>query len=43
MLHAYSLTFRHPRTGKTISATAPWPEDFQNAVVALRKASTSVC
>ena len=37
MLHAYSLSFKHPRTGKTVSAMAPWPEDFQSAVVALRK------
>jgi 23S rRNA pseudouridine1911/1915/1917 synthase len=37
MLHSYSLTFKHPRTGKSIAATAPWPEDFQAAVLALRK------
>ncbi len=37
MLHSYSLTFQHPRTGQTISCTAPWPEDFKNAVVSLRK------
>ncbi len=38
MLHAYSLTFVHPRTAKTINCTAPWPEDFKEAVVRLRKA-----
>lgn len=37
MLHAYSLTFKHPRTEKSISATAPWPDDFKEAVLALRK------
>jgi 23S rRNA pseudouridine1911/1915/1917 synthase len=37
MLHSYSLSFKHPRSGKTITATAPWPEDFQAAVLALRK------
>jgi 23S rRNA pseudouridine1911/1915/1917 synthase len=37
MLHAYSLTFHHPRTQKTIHCTAPWPEDFKQAVLALRK------
>jgi 23S rRNA pseudouridine1911/1915/1917 synthase len=37
MLHSYSLTFEHPRTGKKISTIAPWPEDFKAGVVALRK------
>jgi 23S rRNA pseudouridine1911/1915/1917 synthase len=37
MLHSYSLSFKHPRSGETITATAPWPEDFQAAVLALRK------
>ena len=37
MLHSYSLTFEHPRTGKKVSATAPWPDDFKSAVLALRK------
>lgn len=37
LLHSYSLTFKHPRTGKPISATAPWPDDFQSAVLNLRK------
>jgi 23S rRNA pseudouridine1911/1915/1917 synthase len=30
-LHAYSLTFNHPFTGKNITITAPVPEDFRNA------------
>lgn len=37
LLHSYSLRFRHPRTGETIAALSPWPEDFQAAVLALRK------
>jgi 23S rRNA pseudouridine1911/1915/1917 synthase len=37
MLHAYSLTFAHPRSGKAINCSAPWPEDFKSAVVTLRK------
>jgi len=37
MLHSYSLSFKHPRSGETIAATAPWPADFQAAVLALRK------
>ena len=28
MLHAYSLSFSHPRTGKVLNLTAPLPEDF---------------
>lgn len=28
MLHAYSLTFTHPRTGERMTFTAPMPEEF---------------
>ena len=28
MLHAWSLAFRHPRTGEAMAFTAPLPEDF---------------
>jgi 23S rRNA pseudouridine1911/1915/1917 synthase len=38
MLHSYSLSFVHPRTGRKVSVTAPWPDDFKAAVLALRKA-----
>jgi len=31
-LHAYSLTFTHPTTNERISFTAPYPEDFEEAV-----------
>src|SRR5947209_2172848 len=37
MLHAFQLAFIHPRTGKKLSTQAPLPEDFQDAIVALRK------
>jgi len=36
MLHAHKLAFRHPRTGKKMSFEAPWPEDFKEALKALR-------
>ncbi len=29
-LHAYSISFSHPLTGKTLSFHAPLPEDFKN-------------
>ena len=28
MLHAYSLAFCHPITGKELTILAPYPEDF---------------
>jgi 23S rRNA pseudouridine1911/1915/1917 synthase len=36
MLHACRLAFIHPRTGKRVSFEAPRPEDFQDALAALR-------
>jgi 23S rRNA pseudouridine1911/1915/1917 synthase len=36
LLHASELTFTHPRTGKPVRFEAPWPEDFEEAVRALR-------
>jgi 23S rRNA pseudouridine1911/1915/1917 synthase len=38
MLHGRTLGFRHPGTGRTISAEAPLPEDFERALAALRAA-----
>jgi 23S rRNA pseudouridine1911/1915/1917 synthase len=38
MLHARKLTFTHPRTGKKLSFEAPWPEDFKDALSALKVA-----
>jgi 23S rRNA pseudouridine1911/1915/1917 synthase len=37
MLHAWKLSFLHPRKGKNLSFEAPWPEDFKMALTALRK------
>lgn len=36
MLHASRLTFTHPVTQERLVFAAPWPEDFQGALVALR-------
>lgn len=36
MLHARKLTFTHPRTGKKLGFEAPWPEDFKDALNALK-------
>jgi 23S rRNA pseudouridine1911/1915/1917 synthase len=36
MLHAYRLAFTHPRTAKRLSFEAPRPEDFLDALAALR-------
>jgi 23S rRNA pseudouridine1911/1915/1917 synthase len=38
MLHARTLGFRHPVTGRTVSAEAPLPEDFERALATLRAA-----
>ncbi len=32
MLHAYRLSFEHPRTGRMIAVTAPLPQDFASWV-----------
>jgi len=37
MLHAETLAFTHPVTGKPLSFTAPWPADLNTLVAALRK------
>lgn len=36
MLHAHELGFTHPRTGKPVKFTAPYPDDFGDALMALR-------
>jgi 23S rRNA pseudouridine1911/1915/1917 synthase len=36
LLHAHKLSFVHPRTGKKLAFTAPWPEDFADALKFLR-------
>ena len=38
MLHSSALGFAHPKTGKALRFTAPWPPDFQGIVDALRGA-----
>lgn len=35
-LHAYSLTLRHPETGKSLTFQADYPNDFMNTVRLLR-------
>ncbi len=37
MLHAFSLSFRHPTTGEQVSFEAPYPADFAKALEQLRK------
>jgi 23S rRNA pseudouridine1911/1915/1917 synthase len=37
-LHAASLRFKHPSTGKELSLRAPLPADFDRTIGALRKA-----
>jgi 23S rRNA pseudouridine1911/1915/1917 synthase len=36
MLHSQQITFTHPHTGERLVFEAPWPEDFRDAVSALR-------
>jgi 23S rRNA pseudouridine1911/1915/1917 synthase len=36
LLHSHELGFTHPRTGKWIKFTAPYPDDFGDALKALR-------
>ena len=36
-LHAHTLEFRHPTTGKTMKFVAPLPEDMQNLLDLLKK------
>ena len=41
LLHAYELSFTHPRTNKTMKFQAPLPADFQAALKALRRGQTA--
>ena len=36
LLHSHKLSFLHPRTHRRRQFTAPWPEDIQQAIAALR-------
>lgn len=38
LLHSHRLGFTHPRTGKPLHFTAPWPVDFEEALKCLRAA-----
>ena len=38
-LHAHTIEFRHPRTGKQMTLTAPLPKDFENTLKELRERS----
>jgi 23S rRNA pseudouridine1911/1915/1917 synthase len=37
MLHAWKLSFQHPRTEETVSVEAPLPEDMKNLLKGLRR------
>jgi len=39
LLHAWKLSFLHPRLQKRIQMEAPWPNDLQSALKALRQIS----
>jgi len=41
MLHAFELAFVHPRSGKLVPFDAPWPEDFRDAINALKRRSSA--
>ena len=41
-LHAHTIEFRHPRTGKQMTLTAPWPADFVLALKELQQLSAGV-
>jgi 23S rRNA pseudouridine1911/1915/1917 synthase len=36
LLHAHKLAFTHPRSGKKMNFSTPWPEDFEDALKFLR-------
>lgn len=42
MLHAHRLAFIHPRTGRRLHFEAPRPEDFNDALAALKAAPQNV-
>ena len=41
-LHAHTIEFAHPRTGKKMKLEAPWPADFSQTLDALRNLSRTV-
>ncbi len=38
MLHAWQITFTHPKSGELVTAKAPLPEDYRQAIEAMGKA-----
>jgi 23S rRNA pseudouridine1911/1915/1917 synthase len=38
-LHAFRLSFRHPESGIPMTFEAPWPQDFEECLLALRSQS----
>jgi 23S rRNA pseudouridine1911/1915/1917 synthase len=41
-LHAHTIEFSHPRTGKPMKLTAPWPKDFNDTLAELQSRSKGV-
>ena len=41
-LHAHAIEFHHPRTGKLMSLSAPWPKDFTETLNELQEMSGGV-
>ncbi len=41
-LHAHTIQFHHPRSGKEMSLTAPWPADFVHALKELQELSERI-
>jgi 23S rRNA pseudouridine1911/1915/1917 synthase len=41
-LHARTIEFRHPRTGRTMKIEAPWPEDFVETLKELKRQAREV-
>jgi len=41
-LHAHTIEFRHPRTGRPMTLEAPWPKDFTDTLNELRRLAETV-
>ena len=41
-LHAHTIEFDHPRTGKRMALSAPWPDDFARALEELQRLADGV-
>jgi 23S rRNA pseudouridine1911/1915/1917 synthase len=40
-LHAHTIAFSHPRTGKPMELQAPWPADFTDTLAELQRRERS--